>query len=1059
MGLRLYTVALLAVCAASPGAAGTFTETFSTATYKNVANTSADWDTLDGELRLRPFAASIVGSYDTPGTASDVVVAGDLAFIADGASGLQIVDVTDPTSPVLVGTYATIAAHVAVAGDLAFVTNTSLHILDITDPTAPVLVGTFASPGVARDVAVAGDFVYLADGSAGLQIVNIVDPTMPTLAGTYDTPGFARDVVVAGDLAFVADGDERPRILDVSNPANPTLVAAFASQGDVIALAGNLLFIDWSVIYDVSNPASPVFVGLYQAPEFARDIAVEGNLLLMACGPTGLQVADITDPTAPFLASSYDTPGSALGVAVAGDLAFVADDSTGLQIIRIADSVSPLLTGSYDTSGVARDLVIDGDHAFVADDTAGLRILDITDPTSPALVGTANTPGQALDVHVAGDLALVADGASGLQLLDIEDPTNPTLLAGIPTLGVVDAVVASGDFAYVVNDLPGLVIVSISNPASPTVAGAYPVADANAIVVALDLAFVAVGFGGLQIFDISVPAMPVLLGTYDTTGNALDVALSGDLAFIADGNAGLRIVDVTNPATPVLLSTYNTPGTAQDVAVSGNLAFVADGSGGLVVLDISDPSNPVLVGTYDSPGTASGVAAAGELVFVADGTSGMHAVQVLQRAFDLTQNSGRSVSVNGLDTDVYRARLSSTQFGNVSWELSANGGATFQAFAPGPNWTLFNAPGDDVVWRSTHTWSGASLNPTVDDVTIEWLNEYPVIASIADIPNDQGRQVRVTWTRSGRDFAGDTVLEYSVYRRIDPGLSKTAARVPESSPVAVVDRDDLSPIAREHARRMLASGWDYLVTVPALRQESYAVVAATLADSTITNGEYMTAFRVTAMTGTPGVFFDSPPDSGSSIDNLPPGTPQGFAATPDQGDVDLVWDPAPEPDFRYYRVYRSTTPGFVPGPATLVHQTAGTSWQDTPNPGAVFYKLTAVDFSGNESDPASADVVPSAVDDSTLPVAFALRGATPNPARSRTHIAFDLPAQVAVSLQVYDVTGRIVRTLARGPMPAGAHVARWDGRDSNGRRVPAGVYLYRLRAGSFESTGRLTLVR
>jgi hypothetical protein len=238
------------------------------------------------------------------------------------------------------------------------------------------------------------------------------------------------------------------------------------------------------------------------------------------------------------------------------------------------------------------------------------------------------------------------------------------------------------------------------------------------------------------------------------------------------------------------------------------------------------------------------------------------------------------------------------------------------------------------------------------------------------------------------------------------------------------------------------------------------VVVPTLADSTIADGEYQSVFRVTALTATPGVFFHSPPDSGYSVDNLAPDVPEGLTVSYGDGTVDLAWEPVEAADFRTFRVYRSSDPGFVPEPSTLVHQTSAPSWQDAPgDPGAQTYKVTAVDHAGNESDAASTGEV-TAVEPATVrPLAFALRGATPNPARTLAHIAFDLPAQAAVSLQVFDVSGRVVRTLAHSSMPAGAHVVAWDGRDANGRRAPAGVYLYRLRAAGFESTGRLTLVR
>lgn len=64
-----------------------------------------------------------------------------------------------------------------------------------------------------------------------------------------------------------------------------------------------------------------------------------------------------------------------------------------------------------------------------------------------------------------------------------------------------------------------------------------------------------------------------------------------------------------------------------------------------------------------------------------------------------------------------------------------------------------------------------------------------------------------------------------------------------------------------------------------------------------------------------------------------------------------------------------------------------------------------------------------------------------------------------MSLEVFEVTGRLVRTLVGERLPAGAHEISWDRADNSGQGVAAGVYLYRLRARSFEATGRLVMIR
>ncbi|MBN2464761.1 hypothetical protein JXD38_03940 [candidate division WOR-3 bacterium] len=64
-----------------------------------------------------------------------------------------------------------------------------------------------------------------------------------------------------------------------------------------------------------------------------------------------------------------------------------------------------------------------------------------------------------------------------------------------------------------------------------------------------------------------------------------------------------------------------------------------------------------------------------------------------------------------------------------------------------------------------------------------------------------------------------------------------------------------------------------------------------------------------------------------------------------------------------------------------------------------------------------------------------------------------------VGLTAHDVSGRLERRLETGSRPAGRHVARWNGTDVRGHKVPSGVYFVRLNAGGETTTRRVTLIR
>ncbi|MFN8588959.1 MAG: PA domain-containing protein [Candidatus Eisenbacteria bacterium] len=100
-----------------------------------------------------------------------------------------------------------------------------------------------------------------------------------------------------------------------------------------------------------------------------------------------------------------------------------------------------------------------------------------------------------------------------------------------------------------------------------------------------------------------------------------------------------------------------------------------------------------------------------------------------------------------------------------------------------------------------------------------------------------------------------------------------------------------------------------------------------------------------------------------------------------------------------------------------------------------------------------------ALDVPVTPRPAALEPSAPNPMVSTALIAWTLARDEAVDLRVYDIIGREVARLATGPMTQGRHSLTWDGTDSGGRRVPPGVYHYRLRTPTLNEKRTLTIVR
>ncbi len=350
------------------------------------------------------------------------------------------------------------------------------------------------------------------------------------------------------------------------------------------------------------------------------------------------------------------------------------------------------------------------------------------------------------------------------------------------------------------------------------------------------------------------------------------------------------------------------------------------------------------------------------------------------------------------------------------------------------------------------------------------------LETAADVPNDQGGWLNLTFDRFPGDFAGSVpvIVNYAVWRRV-PGSSAARAALASPAPKGAI-APDAAAIERLRAqlpaalvpsvvngelvvtspreRTVSTTGalppgtWGLVANVPALQQAQYLAIVPTVSNAAAND------FVVTAHTTTPTLWFASAVLAGQSIDNLAPAQPANFAGEYSGGQTNLHWDANTEHDLAGYRLHRGTFPGFVPSAANLIASPIAPGASD-PGAAGNFYKLAAIDVNGNLSP--FALLTPGGTSDAGngSPVAFALHGARPNPALGRDlRVAFDLPTDAPARLELIDASGR--RVLARdvGTFGAGRHVLDL----ARERRVPAGIYWLRLEQGTSRAQARIAVI-
>lgn len=216
----------------------------------------------------------------------------------------------------------------------------------MSNPTNPQRVGGCNTIAYAQGVGVSGNYVYLAEGGAGLEVIDVSDPANPRRVGRYDdTRGYARDVTVSGNYAYVAYDYAGLEVIDVSNPGNPKRVVGYDTRGyaEAVAVSGSYAYVVGDRRWTGSN-----YVGFFE-------------------------VVDVSNPANPQRAGGY-TGLAAGGVAVSGNYAYVADG--GLQVIDVSDPTQPRRVGG-NSAFYASDVIVAGNNVFVAAGGQGLMILDL----------------------------------------------------------------------------------------------------------------------------------------------------------------------------------------------------------------------------------------------------------------------------------------------------------------------------------------------------------------------------------------------------------------------------------------------------------------------------------------------------------------------------------------------------------------------------------------------------------------------------------------------------------------------------------------------------------
>lgn len=709
--------------------------------------------------------------------------------------------------------------------------------------------------------------------------------------------------------------------------------------------------------------------------------------------------------------------GSADAVAVSGSYAFVPVHTSGsdsLYVIDISDRASPRRVASSGLPSQSGPIRLHGQHAFVACGYPGMVVVDISDPLMPFVAATVNTPGFALDIALDPPLAYIADQSAGLSIYDIENPASPQFVGSLDTPGLSGGVAVSGTTAFVADGLAGLLVIDVFVPGAPQVLGSYDTPGWTVAVALRDHhAYVTDSNEGLYVLDVSQPSSPQLVDTFLEAGGWERTVISDHYAFAARGvnhEPSLQVFDIANPSKMALVNEMSI-GYCVDVAIAGETAYIAGWRSGFQVLDLTSLESPSVV-SWDTPGTAKALALSTPdspepYVYVADGSAGLQVYSL--------DNLEEPERVGGETAVGYTTGIAVTR--DFAYVTAGYGGIRV---------VDIRDPKVPILVGSTDTFPdpahGIAVSGDYAYVTVwDWWCSHCTPAG---------------WHLAVIDISDPNVPQLVSYETFPFELYGTRAYdlLVSGNLLFVLDATGL---------------WTFDIKSPADPQPlGYCPVGGPICGLAIA-GNFAFAASIGPSNG-PGRFrildIRNPSDVQVISDFELPVRPSGISVSADRAYV-----------FGYGYMY-------VLDIADPLHPSLQGNLSFL---GETEYGSGAVVKDGHlivARGTAGIAVIPTQCDAATgiplVPFASDLSVRSfPNPTRGNVTVQFSLSEREAVTLRIYDLAGRVVRSLHEGPLGIGTHDLSWDAEDSGGRRVAAGHYWARMATAQGSSSARFVLVK
>ena len=472
------------------------------------------------------------------GLAVDVAAEGDYAYLALGAAGVAVLDISNPANPSLVTRFAAPDAVNALTvsdGTLYLATNSGLGIYDVSDPSNPSLLTFFETQTQLQNVkgpyeVYGRKFIYAVGGNMFFAI-DVTDPSKPYLATRTRPSSYQVYAVSAPDYRpfyILACNAENGLLLYQWGPTLDTFnlyTGSYKGNAKGVGLAANVsgvVYLDSlsnvAKFFDITDPESPVYLSSFDAYPYGA-LGMGDHYVVLNRQNRYIRLYDFSDPANPTLVYSVD-----FGYVGRLGKMVTANDSVLLvvyynQYVRsyVLRNDSLVYKGQLNIGASIQDLFFDGTYLWLTTPTT-LQAIDVSDPENMNVVGLFSGLTNAGEAVVFDTLAFVIDQFPDGDTLRVID-TSPLYWMEQKAVWALDTtgtsldlwVVEPGDSAvlYVLNG-PRLSVYLVDLPDSMPMddtLGYYLMAKApNQFVVhQSNYIYLALGTDGMAALKVNLP--------------------------------------------------------------------------------------------------------------------------------------------------------------------------------------------------------------------------------------------------------------------------------------------------------------------------------------------------------------------------------------------------------------------------------------------------------------------------------------------------------------------------------------------------------------------------